>query len=1275
MILVAHRCRTAIVIVMLLASASAWAQDVGTIAGTVRDQTAGTLPGASVTLRDAATAAVRTTVSDRTGYFQFQQVRPGTFELRIELSGFKTATRLITLLTGSSVTSDVTLEVGTATEYVVVEAPTLPTLNRLDASIGTAITETEVRASPFLARNPVNLLTLQPGVVFSGQSDTDLLSMGTPAPLDRREGVVNGTRGNQGFITIDGLDANDWQNQAAFTSALPLTLDSLQEFRVTTAASTAAVGVGSGAQVALVTKSGSNTFRGNGRWYGRDEQFAANSFFNNRVGLAKPTLNRNIGGGSLGGPIRTNRAFFFFDAEWRRDTSEETVVRRVPTASMRQGTLTYLNDANAVVSLDANQLRALDPLGLGPSAAVLQFLSQFPAGNDVSGGDGLNSTGYRFNAPVQTDSDIFTIRLDANLTADGRQRVEWRGSLGDIDRDLSPQQFPGLPPNATLLNRSRGFVGGWTAQLGQRAINTFRAGLTRQNVAQTGSDVASWIMDRTLGNLTNTQRASGRIVDSWEIKNDLSWERGAHSFQAGGTFRFVTFNQNSNLRSFPAWLSTSDCCTAISNAILADADPSNDPLNANTVSGDFGVLHGIIDWLFGPTILVDPGTLAPLPAGSALDRQYVQRATEAYLQDTWRLRSTLTLSLGLRYGVTPAPYEARGAQVRPTIDVRAWWAERLRNMEAGVPSDASQLLAFDLAGDANDRPSWWSTDWNDFDPRIAITWSPSSEGGWVSRLLGGPGSSVIRAGFGVYHDRLGGPTTVAHDEGGNFGFSTLLRGAFGWTEVTAPRFSGTCDLTGCAGFPSFERIGAPVPPPSQFPNTPSPIWARSGFLVDTELRTPYSMNATVSLQRELPRGTTWTVGYVGNFGRDLLLKPDFAQGLGAFRDPASGQTLWQAQNRVADLIGPDPFRPQIDPRNLAGLGGIGVIPFAENLMPNLPAYLATLEGDPRYASLTPSQAFFAYIGARAPQYADALEALDVPFSEGHSPWGAAVDPEQNGFVLFQPQFWVLPAWTNWGHSDYHSLQVSVRRNLGRHLFGANYVLSKSTDNGSSFENLSSIDVDFGSTAGIAPDAIDPDANTGPSDFDLRHNFNAHWVLDLPFGNGRAVGRNAGPALDALIGGWQLSGVWRWRSGFPLSTSGINRTTLLFTNTPAALVSPIATDVTSADAAGVPNLFADPDRARAAFTYARPGSVGSRNVLRAPAYSVVDLGLNKSVRVPWASSHRFEVRVTAFNAFNTVNFSSTDIDLRPTSATFGRIRSTAGPRGGARELEFAVRYQF
>src|SRR6266478_7795625 len=106
-----------------------------------------------------------------------------------------------------------------------------PTLNTEDASVGNAFAEDQVKSLPFLARNVVNLLTLQPGVVFTGQSDTDRLSQGSISTLDPREGSVDGVRGNQTNITVDGVDANDWQNQAAFTSALPVKLDSVQEFR------------------------------------------------------------------------------------------------------------------------------------------------------------------------------------------------------------------------------------------------------------------------------------------------------------------------------------------------------------------------------------------------------------------------------------------------------------------------------------------------------------------------------------------------------------------------------------------------------------------------------------------------------------------------------------------------------------------------------------------------------------------------------------------------------------------------------------------------------------------------------------------------------------------------------------------------------------------------------------------------------------------------------------------------------------------------------------
>src|SRR5208283_1464527 len=152
-------------------------------------------------------------------------------------------------------------------------------------------------------------------------SDTDLLSMGSTQDLDPREGVVNGVRGNQSYVSLDGIESNDYQNQSAFTSALPITLDALQEFRVITTNATASSGAAGGAQVEMVTKSGTNQFHGNLRWFNRDTSLAANSFFNNSAVPIVPRakLIRNIYGGSVGGPVLKDRLFFFLDYEGRTD--------------------------------------------------------------------------------------------------------------------------------------------------------------------------------------------------------------------------------------------------------------------------------------------------------------------------------------------------------------------------------------------------------------------------------------------------------------------------------------------------------------------------------------------------------------------------------------------------------------------------------------------------------------------------------------------------------------------------------------------------------------------------------------------------------------------------------------------------------------------------------------------------------------------------------------------------------------------------------------------
>lgn len=1250
------------------------AQEATSLKGAVTDPAGQAVAGATITLTDPASGVSRIAVTKADGLYQFSQLRPGAYALRIEMTGFKaTVYDRVQLLVATPATLNLQLEVGQVTEQVNVEAGVTPTLNTFDATVGHPIVEREVKSLPFLARNPVNLLTLQPGVVFTGESDTDLLFQGSIARLDKREGAVNGVRGNQTNITVDGANASDWQNQAAFTSALPVTLDSLQEFRTVTATANATDGGASGAQVAMVTKSGSNDWRGNLRWYHRNTTTAANSFFNNRVKLARPKLLRNIGGGSLGGRLWRDRAFFFVDFEARRDASEETVLRSVPVETYKQGILTYLTASGARVTLAGDQFRAIDPQNRGVNPAVTQYYSLFPQGNDPSGGDGLNSTGLRFNAPIRNSSNISTARFDFNLTADGRHTAFWRGTLGDIKRDLLPPQFPGRAPNSALLNNSKGFAAGYTARLGSQVVNSFQFGLTRPGVEQTGSSAMGWsIFFPTVTSLVGTDRGLGRRIPQWEIKDDLTWTRGGHTLQTGGVTRFIRNSLFNDLRSFPGVLTagSASCCRAPYDALLRDGDPANDPANLATFAGAYTALTGAITSTFA-FALVDHKAGQLLPFGTSFRNEFREDHYEAYAQDSWRLRANLTLTLGVRYSYFTPLGETSGKQLRPTVDAQDWFEGRVNAMQSGAPADALPRIGFELSGKVNNARPWWDPDRNNFAPRMAIAWSPNFAGALGRAIFGKPGRSAVRAGFGLYYDRVGGPIATNSNLDGNQGLVTRLGALPGVTLANAARFSGSCDTSaGCSGFPPFEQISV-VPKGIQFPFTPPDGALDPSFMIDNRLSTPYNRQYTLSIQRELPGRITLDLGYVGTQGRRLLLNADFNQYLGRLTDPASGQTLWQAMSQLVGLMGANPLAPAINPNDAAALAAIRPIPFVENMLSNLPAFLAPR--NPIFAGLTPTQAFYSYLASRAPDYGTAL-GTGFDISPGAtSPWSRSIDPQQNGFVLFSPQMsFGLTTVTNWGRSDYHSFQLSLRRNIGGSLFGFNYVFSKSIDNYSAFEN-SILD---GSGGTVVSNAFNPDADRAVSNFDVRHNFNAHWTLDLPIGKGRRLAANANGLLDRLIGGWEVVGAWRWRSGLALTPAGLNRTFNLFTRVPPTITTEVETGVRGDGAGGSPNLFANPEAERAKISFTLPGESGSRNTLRSPGYFTVDLGAHKSFRLSWGDGrHRLELRWDAFNVFNNVNFSTTSIDLTATSTTFGRISATAGPRGGSREMEFAIRYTF
>jgi hypothetical protein len=1300
------------------------------VVGDVIDAQGGVVVGAKVTLTQAGTDTGRSAETDGSGHYQFQSLAPGSYVIRVEKDGFRSVVRdRIDLLVATTQRVDFRLEIGQVNQSITV-SEVAPAINTQDATVGNPFNEKEVKELPFLARNVVNLLTLQPGVVFTGNSDTDKLSQGDVSTLDGREGVVNGVRGNQTNVTLDGVDVNDWQNQAAFTSALPVTLDSVQEFRVTTGNANATDGVASGAQVALVTKSGTNELHGNVRWYYRTSGATANSYFNkiSDPEIGRPKLQRNIGGGSLGGPLKKDRLFFFLDYETRREASSFSVSpREVPTAALKAGVLVYscadtngngtntdeCPGGNTVTGLGGKsfkmapgsfgltpgQFQNLDPAGLGVNPNMVAYMAQFPGGNNAFQGldNGLAFNGLIFNAPEATTNNVYTARMDYNITKDGRHAVYLRGVLGGLKTDLIEANFPGESPTSTLLNNSRGLGASYTAQLRPTLTNTLHYGFTRLGVSQSGAQGPLFAV-RSFTDILNFSRAFGHQVPVHEVKDDLIWTRGRHTVQVGGTLRYIRNHRQDETLSFPNFNVNNGFCVSLCKDVSNSLTANNFPGAASTTlfTRAAMMLTGSLTQVNTSFFNADPKTGAVLPQGSTELREFAQNDYELYGQDTWRIRNNLTLTVGLRYQYSTPPWEANGFQSAVNLDIHQWLTQRELNQVAGVPSDASPLLSWDLAGRANGKPSWFQPNRKDFAPRLALAWSPGYQDGLLKAVFGGPGKSSLRLGAGMFYDRLGQAMAAETDLNGSPGIGTpLINSSTQFTFASAPRFNGSCTFAGCTGLPTVDQFFTPITSVT-FPFTPLSNTANLGFVIDNHLKTPYTLDLNVSYQRDMGKGIVLDVAYVGTLGRRLLAKADYGQYLN-ITDPKSNTTMFQAYSQLVKLAGQTPAQfngaANINPLNIAALKTIKSIPFFDDMMPNMPAFTAGWYGDGAFGGLTPTQAFYAYaIGSWTPSWSCALFALDTvktptSFAFGlPTPWNASVDPQGDGFVLFTPQFSSLPGWSNFGNSNYHSLQVSVRKTTGSVVYGVNYVYSKGIDNTSGAENqdnVPNVNLTNGTLNGLIQNPFDLRANRAPSDFDLRHNLNGFWLADLPFGTGKRFGGASGRVRDAIIGGWQWTGTLRFHTGFPLGpANGFNFPTNFFLTSGGTLQQSFKTSLSRCAGLGdgtpgcFPNLFSDPASVVSQIAPTLPGGDGSRNVFRGPAYFATDMGVYKSFKMPWKEGQRLQFRVTVFNVFNTVNFSDQLLSLDPTSpSTFGQPTSTAGPRGGAREMEFAIRFEF
>jgi hypothetical protein len=1272
-------------------------QGTSTVRGLVKDPQGNVVPGASVKLTNLGTNLSRSTTTSDTGTYSFDFIQVGDYRLEVEAKGFKKAfVNEVHALVAKAATIDVQLEVGNVSETITITSGTGEVLvNRDDATLGNNFINKQITQLPLEARSVTSLLTLQPGVT--------------------REGYVSGARSDQSNVTLDGIDINDAQtNQIGpatgtassdntesdlvfvngttmspdATTVIRLNSEAIEEFRVTTANANASQGRSSGAQISLVTKSGSNEFHGALFEAHRNTIFTANDFFNNRTGRftaddadvilglknvgdernPRPKLLRNTFGGALGGPIIKDRAFFFYSYEGRRDAAEQSVVRVVPLASMGQGQLRYVNPSKTVTTLSTAELNSLFPdVGMNPLAiaALAQAAAKYPA-NDFTQGDStvntrLNTAGFRFNAPTPVKLNSHSVRFDFNLT--NRQTLFVRGNAIHDLIGLAPQ-FPDTPA-PQIWSHPFGFVVGHTWTVNTNLVNNLHYGLTRESFTQGGDSAANAITFRFVFSPLLFARTFSRTTPVQNITDDVSWVRGTHSFQFGGNVRLIKNNRISFANAYDSAVTNPSFYAGGAGTILSDTVSDFSPIAdgfESTVQNAVTALIGRFSQYTARFTFDHSGALQDL--GTATDRTFATQEYDGYMQDTWKMTPNLTLTYGLRYSLSRPVYETKGFEVKPNIPLTDYFNQRVASAAQGVPFN--DPITVDLSGPANNRSPLYRWDKNNFQPRVALAWSPGFKSGFLSRIFGANHESVLRGGFGITNDYYGNQLAVNFDLNNQLGFSsqtTISANTFNVSSRPAPLFLGFGQDV--RSLPQITLPGT-LTFPQQKPANDS---RRIESTLDEKLVAPinYSWNAT--FERQLPHGLVLQASYVGRLGRNLLAQRDI-MALNNLKDPKSGMDWYTAAGILENL------RAQGTP-----ISSVAQIPWFANY---LPAGFAALANDLYFGnahcadpkefcideSLNQTQAVYAVAqGFYGNDWTDTQDVIDTAIS---------------GNLFFNPQYGALAAFSSIGNSSYNAGTISLRERLGEKLtLDFNYTLSHSLDDASGLQTSGLPAVTYGT--GFILNAIRQHDWYSNSDFDVRHVINVNAVWEMPFGRGRTFFSGANKVVNGFIGGWQLAGIYRWNSGLP-STNFIDDARWATNWNAQSLVVRTRPLQSCPDRGGVdaPKLFGcDPTAAYQSFRNPFPGESGDRNVFRLPGYVSLDLGLSKSFGLPWGENHRLQIRWEAFNVTNTQHFGKMDVTRTGVGVTLDP--STATPpvnwsnftaiQGSPRVMQVGFRYSF
>jgi hypothetical protein len=1215
--------------VMLIAQAY-----FGTVSGEITDSSGAVIQGARVTLTDQEKGFTYTATTDASGHYLLATIPPGLYTLTSDMQGFQKEVRTsVRVNVTENATANFRLQVASASQTIEVQAQS-QTLSTEDAVTGQVVNRKFINDLPLVDRYVLDFVSIAPGVTNASDSNS-VSDTGTNF-------ISNGSRNASADILMDGASITNFEPNGGITNVTYTpSAEAVEEFKVEQTNFSAEYGFSGGSVINMITRSGGNSFHGSAYDYLRNTITDANDWFNNAGGVPIPPVHRNNYGGTLGGPIKKNRLFFFFDWDGTRSSNMNTYQAGVPSAAERTGDFGELCANNNGTFNSAGQCSVAAGQIWDPYSGTFQS----PA-NGASGA-------YR--------SAFIPFNNLATYTSPGSP---------NLPASLQPPPVPGnlIDP---VAQKMMGYFPLPNYNSGNYFDNWIASGSSRSNSDQFDVKFDYRMSDKNLLSVKYSQYWSNNspyncFKNFTDPCGSGSNKTGAHLFAVNDTYTFsptlilsstLGFTRgtenidayNKSLNSdplgtlgFPSYLGTNGFlgvpAIGINDYFNAGAmNIGNDPYGNYRQGQDTGQLselltkiHGNHELKFGFEGRIHQQnyiqTNAPLGlfgfnalgssecpvfdftqcggdsmasflmgqmtnsgAGLAYATTYeieIEPATTSYqyagfAQDNWKITHKLTVNLGLRYDVN-LPRTERYNRMN-------WFNPNVVNPLNGGsltytdPITGQNVTRPLMGGEVFASPSIrtnWLTDWNNIQPRFGFAYQFDSK-------------TVIRGGYGIYYTqtRSGANGLLSYGSQGFNQYTTAVvtyqnDGATPYLHLSNPYPNGLIQPPGNSlGLLNDVGYGAIGP-------------IRNSFYAQT----PYEQSWSLGVQRQLTPSMVFSVDYIGKKGTHL-----YYNGL-----------------NTANILG-----PSVDSMTPAQISNL------TNYVPNPFASILT---NPYYANSTlTSPTVQAY-------------QLLLPY------------PQFTSVTTDEPPV----AW-----SIFNALQLNLEKRYSNGLqLAVNYTFSKSIDDSSMYDgNVTWLS---NTTAGILgpQDPNKPWLDKSLSTFDIPHVFKANYSYDLPFGHGRAFGSNMPRALDLLVGGWRTAGIFTVHDGFPLAPFTENNGTPIptYTQQRPNLVGTVARN-TGPESSWINQYFANPSAFQLPPAYTLGDAPRTLSSIRSPFFWTANLSIAKDFALSSKyESMQLELRLDAANAFNHPVFGTPNTTVGDPS--FGVISYTAvGPRQGQLSLKF------